>query len=68
MPLTSHEALDELLTLPVVLCLRYEARTYLSYTHLLYVFCMPSTVQALGAMAKPEADTILALLHGADGL
>lgn len=65
MPLTSHEALDELLTLPVVLCLRYEARTYLSYTHLLYVFCMPSTVQAL---AKPEADTILALPHGADGL
>lgn len=68
MPLTSHEVLDKFLTLPVVLCLRYDARTYLFCIHLLCVFCMPSTVQALGVMARPEADTILAFPHGADGL
>lgn len=63
MQLTSHEALDRLLTFPVVLSLKREVRTYSFCTYLLPVSRVPSTVLALGATAVPEADTVLALVE-----
>lgn len=63
MQLTRHEALDKLLTLPVVLSCRREVRPHSFCTYLLCVSRMPSTVLAPGATAAPEADTALVLME-----